>query len=238
MRQESESHLQRGIDRRHVGLAEPAEAGGQAQRRGRSRRTHGPHPRANRPRSPRPAPRPAVANRRGPPGAARAPVRPSRSPPVPAPFPRRREPEPPLQASSRGRETGSQPATASRRLRCGSSRRRRSSGLRSASERAGVGEVIKGSRVPTTPREPASTHSARAATKSARSDSVRSSITMSSCVKVAGMTAGAGDERSMSSPTCSSTNCEDGTDAPGPDKTVTATRQRIAPKLVLLATDR
>jgi putative transposase len=39
-----------------------------------------------------------------------------------------------------------------------------------------------------------------------------------------------GEERSMGSPRCSSTNCEDGTSPPGPDRTVTATRQQVAPK--------
>jgi hypothetical protein len=37
----------------------------------------------------------------------------------------------------------------------------------------------------------------------------------------------------MGSPRCSSTNCEDGTGST-PDKTATATRQRVAPKPVLI----
>jgi putative transposase len=41
-----------------------------------------------------------------------------------------------------------------------------------------------------------------------------------------------GEERVMGSPRCSSTNCEDGTGST-PDKTATATRQRVAPKPVI-----
>ncbi len=41
----------------------------------------------------------------------------------------------------------------------------------------------------------------------------------------------------MGSPRCSSTNCEDGTGST-PDKTATATRQRVAPKPVLVGGDR
>jgi len=44
---------------------------------------------------------------------------------------------------------------------------------------------------------------------------------------------GRGEERSMGSPGCSSTNRQDGTGRSRPDKTVTATRQRVAPKPVL-----
>ena len=43
-----------------------------------------------------------------------------------------------------------------------------------------------------------------------------------------------GEERSMGSPRCSSTNCEDGTSPTRPDKTVTATRQRVTPNFVLI----
>jgi len=46
-----------------------------------------------------------------------------------------------------------------------------------------------------------------------------------------------GEERFMGSPRCSSTNCEDGTGST-PDKTATATRQRVAPKPVLVRGDR
>jgi putative transposase len=46
-----------------------------------------------------------------------------------------------------------------------------------------------------------------------------------------------GEERFMGSPRCSSTNCEDGTGST-PDKTATATRQRVAPKPVLVGGDR
>jgi len=42
-----------------------------------------------------------------------------------------------------------------------------------------------------------------------------------------------GEERFMGSPRCSSANCEDGTGST-PDKTATATRQRVAPKPVLI----
>jgi IS605 OrfB family transposase len=48
---------------------------------------------------------------------------------------------------------------------------------------------------------------------------------------------GRGDERSMGSPRCSSTNRQDGTGTP-PDRTVTATRQRVAPEPVLVGSDR
>ncbi len=41
----------------------------------------------------------------------------------------------------------------------------------------------------------------------------------------------------MGSPRCSSTNCEDGTSAEL-DKTVTATRQQVAPKPVPVGSDR
>jgi putative transposase len=47
-----------------------------------------------------------------------------------------------------------------------------------------------------------------------------------------------GEERSMDSPRCSSINCEDGTGSPEPDRTVTATRQRVAPKPLLIGSDR
>ena len=47
-----------------------------------------------------------------------------------------------------------------------------------------------------------------------------------------------GEERSMASPRCSSANCEHGASPSGPDKTVTATRQRVAPKAVLIGSDR
>lgn len=43
---------------------------------------------------------------------------------------------------------------------------------------------------------------------------------------------GRGEERFMGSPRCSSLNCQDGTSPPGPDRTVTATRQRVAPEPV------
>ena len=43
-----------------------------------------------------------------------------------------------------------------------------------------------------------------------------------------------GEERPMGSPRCSSTNCEDGTSPTRPDKTVTATRQRVTPNFVLI----
>ncbi len=46
-----------------------------------------------------------------------------------------------------------------------------------------------------------------------------------------------GEERFMGSPRCSSANCEDGTGST-PDKTATATRQRVAPKPVLVGGDR
>jgi putative transposase len=46
-----------------------------------------------------------------------------------------------------------------------------------------------------------------------------------------------GEERFMGSPRCSSANCEDGTGSK-PDKTATATRQRVAPKPVLVGGDR
>ncbi len=49
-----------------------------------------------------------------------------------------------------------------------------------------------------------------------------------------------GEERFMGSPRCSSTNCEDG--SPGPRgqrrRTATATRQQVAPKPVLVQSDR
>jgi putative transposase len=48
---------------------------------------------------------------------------------------------------------------------------------------------------------------------------------------------GRGDERSMGSPRCSSTNRQDGT-GPVLGKTVTATRQRVAPEPVLIGSDR
>ena len=43
-----------------------------------------------------------------------------------------------------------------------------------------------------------------------------------------------GEDRSMGSPRCSSSNCEDGTSPTRPDKTVTATRQRLTPNFVLI----
>ena len=43
-----------------------------------------------------------------------------------------------------------------------------------------------------------------------------------------------GEERSMGSPRCSSTNREDATSPTRPDKTVTATRQRVTPNFVLI----
>ena len=46
-----------------------------------------------------------------------------------------------------------------------------------------------------------------------------------------------GEERFMGSPRCSSVNCEDGTGSK-PDKTATATWQRVAPKPVLVGGDR
>ncbi|MGH9071949.1 MAG: zinc ribbon domain-containing protein [Acidimicrobiales bacterium] len=49
---------------------------------------------------------------------------------------------------------------------------------------------------------------------------------------------GRGEERSMGSPRCSSTNRQDGTSRSRPDRTVTATRQRVAPKPVLVQSDR
>ena len=48
---------------------------------------------------------------------------------------------------------------------------------------------------------------------------------------------GRGDERSMGSPRCSSTNRQDGTGS-APDKTVTVTWQRVAPEPVLVGSDR
>lgn len=47
-----------------------------------------------------------------------------------------------------------------------------------------------------------------------------------------------GEERFMAPARCSSLNCEDGTGPTRPDKTVTATRQRVAPKPVLIKSDR
>ncbi len=47
-----------------------------------------------------------------------------------------------------------------------------------------------------------------------------------------------GEERFMGSPRCSSTNCEDGSTAPQGQRTVTATRQQVAPKPVLVGSDR
>ncbi len=49
-----------------------------------------------------------------------------------------------------------------------------------------------------------------------------------------------GEERFMGSPRCSSANCEDGSTAPQGQRhrTVTATRQRVAPKPVLVQSDR
>jgi len=49
---------------------------------------------------------------------------------------------------------------------------------------------------------------------------------------------GRGEERFMGSPRCSSANRQHGTSAAAPDKTVTATRQRVAPKPVLIGSDR
>ena len=49
---------------------------------------------------------------------------------------------------------------------------------------------------------------------------------------------GRGEERFMGSPRCSSQNRQDGTSPTGPDKTVTATRQRVAPEPVLIRSDR
>ncbi|MDA8186008.1 MAG: hypothetical protein M0035_16545 [Actinomycetota bacterium] len=46
-----------------------------------------------------------------------------------------------------------------------------------------------------------------------------------------------GEERFRSSPSCSSTNCEDGT-SPELERTVTATRQKVAPKPVLAGSGR
>ncbi len=51
------------------------------------------------------------------------------------------------------------------------------------------------------------------------------------------MANGRGDERSMGSPRCSSTNRQDGTGSE-PGKTVTAARQRVAPEPVLVGSDR
>jgi hypothetical protein len=45
-----------------------------------------------------------------------------------------------------------------------------------------------------------------------------------------------GEERFMGSPRCSSTNCENGT-SPELEKTVTATRQQVAPDPILVASD-
>jgi len=42
----------------------------------------------------------------------------------------------------------------------------------------------------------------------------------------------------MGSPRCSSLNRQDGTSPTGPDKTVTATRQRAAPEPVLIGSDK
>ncbi|MGH9120739.1 MAG: zinc ribbon domain-containing protein, partial [Acidimicrobiales bacterium] len=49
-----------------------------------------------------------------------------------------------------------------------------------------------------------------------------------------------GEERFMGSPRCSSTNCEDGSSAPQGQrrKTVTATRQQVAPRPVYVHSDR
>ncbi|MGI8683545.1 MAG: zinc ribbon domain-containing protein, partial [Acidimicrobiales bacterium] len=49
---------------------------------------------------------------------------------------------------------------------------------------------------------------------------------------------GRGEERFMGSPRCSSANRQDGTSPTGPDRTVTATRQRVAPEPVLIGSDR
>ena len=51
---------------------------------------------------------------------------------------------------------------------------------------------------------------------------------------------GRGEERSMGSPRCSSTNRQDGSPAPPEHRhrTVTATRQRVAPKPLLIQSDR
>jgi len=49
---------------------------------------------------------------------------------------------------------------------------------------------------------------------------------------------GRGEERFMGSPRCSSLNRQDGTSPIGPDKTVTGTRQRVAPEPVLIGSDR
>lgn len=46
-----------------------------------------------------------------------------------------------------------------------------------------------------------------------------------------------GDEKFMPSGRWSSTNCEDGASSREPDRTVTATRQRVAPKPVLVGSD-
>jgi hypothetical protein len=46
-----------------------------------------------------------------------------------------------------------------------------------------------------------------------------------------------GEQRSMGSPRCSPANCEDGT-SPELGKTVTATRQQVAPKPLLVGSDR
>lgn len=49
---------------------------------------------------------------------------------------------------------------------------------------------------------------------------------------------GRGEERFMGSPRCSSLNRQDGTSPPGPDRTVTATRRRVAPEPVFIGSDR
>ncbi|MGH9077199.1 MAG: zinc ribbon domain-containing protein [Acidimicrobiales bacterium] len=49
---------------------------------------------------------------------------------------------------------------------------------------------------------------------------------------------GRGEERSMGSPRCSSMSRQDGTGPSRPDKTATATRQRVAPGPVLVESDR
>jgi len=49
---------------------------------------------------------------------------------------------------------------------------------------------------------------------------------------------GRGEERFMGSPRCSSENRQDGTSPTGPDRTVTAIRQRVAPEPVLFGSDR
>lgn len=49
---------------------------------------------------------------------------------------------------------------------------------------------------------------------------------------------GRGEERFVGSPRCSSLNRQDGTSPVGRDKTVTATRQRVAPEPVLIGSDR